>query len=161
MTKPYIELDHMAIDATLYGIFRLIPRKSDMCAHVTCGHNPATTKWDYNKGKQVTTKAGKLVKCSYERYTKCTTQELSVPDAKIGTIFAAIMVSITFKGFYGWECKSMIFLYDLIGDTIKDKWLQNGGNDSVAPHSQSDTYVSMPSQLLNIKDVVEGMKKVL
>jgi hypothetical protein len=86
---------------------------------------------------------------------------LSDPDQKVGNIFAAIRVAVVKKGGYTseWEGVPMIFLYDLIGETVKDQWFQRGGNESIAPHSGHGQDWPVPSTLKNLKDVIEGMKK--
>lgn len=156
MTKPYIKLDNFAVEAELYGIFRLVPKK-DKCNHVTCGYH-AYDYWDIT-GKMV--KASKTpVKCSYERYIKCTNQELADPDQKVGTIFAAIRVVVASVNNYDeWDNSSMIFLYDVVGESVKDSWFQRGGNESIAPHSGVGQNWPKPSTLKNLHDVIEGMKK--
>lgn len=162
----FLDLDPYVVKAELIGILKVIPRKKDMCEHVTCGFKKAQRIYDWQKNKYVTTsEESGLVKCSWERYKKCTTQELSNPDVTADSIFAAIRVCIVHKG--GWsnypEVNQTIFLHDLYTDKTKDRWFQNGStnNASIQPNIQIGSDYPKPTQIVNLKEVIEGMKKVL
>jgi hypothetical protein len=152
----YLSLNPIIVEADMYGIFRLIPRKSEMCKHVSCGFKDIGY-WKNSEWIEV-----KRVQCTYERYIKCTTQELADPTAKVGTIFACMSVAVIYKAnnVAIWEGHPMMFLYDLIGESIKDRWFQNDGNGVISPHSQA-VGVPLPSATINIKTVIEGMKAAL
>lgn len=164
---PFLTLDPIAVKAELYGILKFIPRKSDLCQHVTCGFTKQVTRWDWKTNTYaVVQHPGKEVKCSWERYKKCTTQELSTPDVTADSIFAAIQVHVVTTSGYNQVPEasgSMIFLHDLYADKTKDRWFQKGGtaNGSIQPNIQVGNSYPKPSELVNLHDVLEGMKKSL
>jgi hypothetical protein len=79
----------------------------------------------------------------------------------VGTFFAAIMIYYTKVGGYSGypEINTAIFLHDLVDDKVKDKWFQHGPKGSIQPHSQIPANWPNPSDMKNISQVLEGMRK--
>ena len=164
MTKPFLNLDPYAVKAELYGIFKKLPQ-AELCEHKTCGYKnvrESSCSWIASAGNYKTIKRipGKLVKCSFERFAKCTTQELSDPTKDI-EYFAAINVWYNHKVYDNPAISSAIFLHNLIEDKVKDKWFQHAPHGAIQPHSQIPSNWCKPSEIGNLRDVLDGMKKEL
>lgn len=162
MSKAYLDLDPFVVRAKLYGIFRLIPLATDMCTHKACGYEPIKAAgWNNGYTKWQKEKKGPDVKCTFERFKACTTQELSDPTSKVGTLFAAIQIYYSHVNSYSGdpEISSAIFLHDLVDDKVKDKWFQHGPKGSIQPHSQIPANWPKPSDMKNIGQTLEGMRK--
>ena len=161
--KDYLNLMPLAATAKLYGIFRLIKREKDTCRHITCGFKPAHTEYDWSASKlKIVKKASPEPKCSFERYVRCTTQELSDPNTK--DMYAAITIDLITSPNNNYSdfpiTNRMTFLFNLATEEVKDKWFQMGPNESVQPH-QGGAGRPMPSTIKNIHEIIEGMKKAI
>lgn len=162
MGKTFFDAGPFIVKAEMYGIFRLIPRDNPKCEHKACGYQPLKAGgWNVGYTKMLKEVKGAEVKCTFERYKACTSQELSDPTNKVGTFFAAIMIYYSYAG--GWsgvpEISTAIFLHDLIEDKVKDKWFQHGPKQSIQPHSQIPNNWTVPSAMMNISQVLDGMRK--
>ena len=165
MTKPFYKQDPYVVRAKLYGVFKLLSRP-DKCEHKSCGYKdikPATYKYVNGLYKTIKRVPGPLADCTYDRYAKCTTQELVDPNSKVTTYFAAIEIAYSSSaGFSGEpEIWHAIILHNLNEDSVKDKWFQHGVKESFQPHMQIPPNWIKPSELKNLAEVVEGMKKEL
>lgn len=165
MTKPFFKLGPYIVQAELYGVFKLLSRP-EKCEHKSCGYNDikrSGTKFVNGEYKLVKRVMGPLATCTYDRYAKCTTQELVDPNSKVTTYFAAIEIAYSSMTGFGGEpeiCHAII-LHNLNEDTVKDKWFQHGVRESFQPHTQIPNGWIKPSELKNLAEVVEGMKKEL
>lgn len=161
--KDYLNLMPIAATAKLYGVFRVVVKDQKGCEHITCGYKPGESHYSFQTGKYTCIKKPiKPDKCIFERYARCTTQELSDPNMK--DLFAAITIDLVdgpnnnYTDFP--NITRMTFLFNMLTEEVKDKWFQRGANESIQPHQGSNGR-PLPSAVKNIREIIEGMKRVI